>query len=250
MYHSVTRRPRRVKPTRRTGHPDTPFGFGLGMPEPTPGPPRPQRYVPLAVACPESYSPDPVEAAWAAQQFGYADEPDWDAMAQEARYRELYESGAVAGTRCSACWREGDRLTAGLCDSRTLAADMDFEAGTCLACNRKDDFIDATGLCPVCAIRAEQGAGKAPISEGGVMPRIHANEEISRKYAAAHFSDPRSRGARNECGRCKGRGCHGEVRVGVVWLPLCRGCFLEFIHSRPSRDNGDGKPFPEFRGAH
>jgi hypothetical protein len=161
----LARRIRRVKSTRRTGYPDAPFGFGLGMPEPTPGPPRPQRYIPLAVACPESFSLDPVEAAWAARQFADAPEcgahggiacelamqerdgAEVDRMAAERLWEQAYEAGLTAQARCSLCGLipDGGALTSGLCDGCSDLVDMGVNIVPCCSCGRSTD-----GAAPYC----------------------------------------------------------------------------------------------------
>jgi len=70
-----------------------------------------------------------------------------------------------------------------------------------------------------------------------------------REYHPAHFASPKSRGARNECAHCKGKGCWGEIKMGICWIPLCRGCYMIFWGKQPIEDHGP-RPFPEFKGVH
>ena len=121
-----------VKPTRHAPRPPAPFGQGI-LPA-------------IHWSGSYGYIPGQDDAAWAAQSFAGDLEPDGDGgfpseeiIQAGVRWDELYATAVAEGT------------------------------AECVACGRKDDFIDeTTGLCPPCEIAAESASQQSRYAGAGL----------------------------------------------------------------------------------
>jgi hypothetical protein len=99
----------KVKPTRKTARPSAPFGQGIAIP-------YKGRQMPYTQA----------DLDEAAQMFAGSPEPDWDALAAQREWEDLYEKGLLAPVEfghCAVCSTPyGDLTPQGLCDACDIHA--------------------------------------------------------------------------------------------------------------------------------